>query len=42
MVDAIDQEAEKIGVTRQSIIKVWIGEILEQKRLRERSLTGEN
>jgi hypothetical protein len=41
MVDALDREAEKIGVTRQSIIKVWIGEILERKSLREQSATSE-
>jgi len=32
MVDALDQEAAKIGVTRQSIIKIWLAELLEQKQ----------
>ncbi len=29
MVDSLDREAGKIGVTRQSIIKVWLAERLE-------------
>ncbi len=29
MVDALDREAGRLGVTRQSIIKVWIAERLE-------------
>ncbi|MDT8991926.1 CopG family transcriptional regulator [Curvibacter sp. APW13] len=29
MVDSLDREASKLGVTRQSIIKVWIAERLE-------------
>jgi hypothetical protein len=31
MIDSLDREAKRLGVTRQSIIKVWIAE-----RLRER------
>jgi hypothetical protein len=31
MIDALDREADRLGVTRQSIIKVWIAERLEQK-----------
>jgi hypothetical protein len=31
MVDSLDREAGRLGVTRQSIIKVWIAERLEQK-----------
>jgi len=31
MVDALDQEAKRLGVTRQSIIKVWIAERLEHR-----------
>ena len=31
-VEALDREAARIGVTRQSIIKVWIAERLEQHR----------
>ena len=30
IIDALDLEAERLGVTRQSIIKVWIAERLEQ------------
>lgn len=29
MLDALDLEAQRIGVTRQSIIKVWLAERLE-------------
>jgi hypothetical protein len=31
MVEALDREAQRLGVTRQSIIKVWIAEKLEQQ-----------
>jgi len=31
MVDSLDQEAKRLGVTRQSVIKVWIAERLERK-----------
>ncbi|MFC1776082.1 type II toxin-antitoxin system BrnA family antitoxin [Pseudomonadota bacterium] len=30
MVDQLDTEARRVGVTRQSIIKVWLAERLEQ------------
>ena len=30
MVDRLDSEARRVGVTRQSIIKVWLAERLEQ------------
>lgn len=29
MINSLDREAEKLGVTRQSIIKVWLAERLE-------------
>jgi hypothetical protein len=29
MVNSLDQEAQRLGVTRQSIIKVWIAERLK-------------
>lgn len=32
MVESLDREASRLGVTRQSIIKVWIAERLEQTR----------
>jgi len=31
MLDALDREAARLGVTRQSIIKVWIAERLEHR-----------
>jgi hypothetical protein len=31
MIESLDREAKRLGVTRQSIIKVWIAEMLEQK-----------
>lgn len=30
MIDSLDKEASRIGVTRQSIIKIWIAERLEK------------
>lgn len=30
MVESLDREASRLGVTRQSIIKVWIAERLEK------------
>lgn len=29
MIEALDREADRVGVTRQSIIKVWLAERLE-------------
>jgi len=29
MIDSLDREANKLGVTRQSVIKVWLAERLE-------------
>ena len=29
MIESLDQEASRIGVTRQSIIKMWLAEKLE-------------
>jgi hypothetical protein len=31
MVDSLDKEADRLGVTRQSIIKIWISERLKAK-----------
>ncbi len=31
MIESLDREAKRLGVTRQSIIKVWIAEMLESK-----------
>ncbi len=33
MVEALDREAKRLGVTRQSIIKLWIAERLERRDL---------
>lgn len=30
MLESLDREASRVGVTRQSIIKVWLAERLEQ------------
>lgn len=30
MIESLDREARRLGVTRQSIIKVWIAERLER------------
>ena len=30
MIEMLDKEARRLGVTRQSIIKVWLAERLEQ------------
>jgi hypothetical protein len=32
MIESLDREARRLGVTRQSIIKVWIAERLEHNR----------
>jgi hypothetical protein len=31
MIESLDREAKRLGVTRQSIIKVWIADRLEKK-----------
>ena len=31
MIHSLDKEADRLGVTRQSIIKVWISERLKEK-----------
>jgi hypothetical protein len=31
MVESLDREAKRLGVTRQSVIKVWIAERLERR-----------
>ena len=32
MVDSLDREAKRLGITRQSIIKVWLAERLEARK----------
>ena len=39
MIESLDREAGRLGVTRQSIIKVWIAERLEH-RDRDSASTG--
>ncbi|CAA6814343.1 MAG: Helix-turn-helix protein, CopG family [uncultured Thiotrichaceae bacterium] len=34
VIDALDKEANRIGVTRQSIIKLWLVERLEEHSVR--------
>ncbi len=31
MIQALDREARRLGVTRQSVIKMWLAERLEQR-----------
>ena len=31
MIESLDREAKRLGVTRQSVIKVWIAEKLDRK-----------
>lgn len=33
MIDSLDREASKLGVTRQSIIKIWLAERLDKLTL---------
>jgi hypothetical protein len=40
MVERLDHEATRLGVTRQSIIKVWLAERLEQGRPDESTQAG--
>jgi len=35
MIESLDREAGKMGVTRQSIIKVWLAERLEKAALNQ-------
>ena len=34
MVESLDREASKLGVTRQSVIKIWLAERLETTSLK--------
>jgi hypothetical protein len=31
MVDALDQEAQRLGIHRQAVIKTWIAQLLDSK-----------
>lgn len=39
MIESLDREASKLGVTRQSIIKVWLAERLEKTAQNPSTLT---
>lgn len=38
MVQALDREAKRLGVSRQAIIKMWLAERLERPELQVRSI----
>jgi len=40
MVESLDKEASRVGVTRQSIIKVWLAERLEDSMLLTKASRG--
>ena len=40
MVESLDREASRLGVTRQSIIKVWLAERLEERASNKSSKRG--
>jgi hypothetical protein len=37
MIEELDKEAKRLGVTRQSIIKVWLAERLERSSAKKAS-----
>ena len=41
MIDSLDGEARRIGVTRQSIIKLWLAEKLEVARGNRQANSGQ-
>jgi len=40
MVESLDKEASRVGVTRQSIIKIWLAERLESSMLLTKASSG--
>jgi len=40
MVESLDREASKLGVTRQSVIKVWLAERLESSASQRSTLAA--
>jgi hypothetical protein len=40
VIDSLDREASRIGVTRQSIIKLWLVERLEERAANRASTLG--
>jgi hypothetical protein len=41
MIESLDREAGRLGVTRQSIIKIWLAEKLEDRSVARLQLTVE-
>lgn len=33
MIESLDREAKRLGITRQSVIKVWIAERLDDRKV---------
>ena len=33
MIEAMDSEAQRLGVTRQSLIKMWLAQLLDEKQI---------
>jgi hypothetical protein len=42
MIDSLDREASKLGVTRQSVIKIWLAERLEARADRAKTAAEHN
>ena len=42
MIDSLDREASKLGVTRQSVIKIWLAERLESRADRAKTAADQN
>ena len=40
MIDRLDKEARRVGVTRQSIIKIWLSERLEKTPISDSSISN--
>jgi hypothetical protein len=42
MIDSLDREASKLGVTRQFVIKIWLAERLESRADRAKTAADQN
>ena len=42
VIDSLDREASRIGVTRQSIIKLWLVERLEERATNKQNVRGKS
>lgn len=38
MLEALDEESERLGINRQALIKVWIGDRIEQLNQKKKSV----